>query len=122
MRAYHGDEGGGRPYDTRNVEAVVTGDRGPGIGRTDRFDHHRRLQLRPLRELREGCEVCYGPYAASYGAARRGIEGIKAMGWWCARPPGVQWAGGAPGHLVCNGLMAGLCDSPVRFFVGTVPD
>jgi hypothetical protein len=35
----------------------------------------------------------------------RVIEGIKEM------------LGGAPGHLVCNGLMAVLFDRTVRFFV-----
>jgi hypothetical protein len=105
MLAYHGDEGGGRPYETRNVDAVVTGDSGPGIGSPDRFDNNRRLQIRPFRELREGCEVCYGPYSASYGAAMRVIEGIKEI------------LGSAPGHLVFNVLMEVLFDSTVRFFV-----
>jgi hypothetical protein len=36
----------------------------------------------------------------------RVIEGIKDM------------LGGAPGPLVCNGLMAVLFDGTVRFFVG----
>src|SRR5919199_533459 len=105
MLASHGDKGGGRPYDTRNVDAVVTGDRGPGIGSTNRFDNNRRLQIRPFRELRKGFEVCYGPYSASYGAAMRVIEGIKEI------------LGGAPGHLGFNVLMEVLFDSMVRFFV-----
>ena len=105
MLAYHGDEGGGRPYETRNVDAVVTSDSGPGIGSTDRFDNNRRLPIRPFRELREGFEVCYGPDSASYGAAMRVIEGIK------------ESLAGAPGHLVFNVLMEVLFDSTVRFFV-----
>src|SRR5262249_32651394 len=105
MLAYHGDEGGGRPYETRNVDAVVTGDSGPGIGSPDRFDNNRRLQSRPFRELREGCEVCYGPYSASSGATMRVIEGIKEI------------LGGAPGYLVFNVLMEVLFDSTVRFFM-----
>jgi hypothetical protein len=105
MLAYHGDEGSGRPYDTRNVDAGVPGDSGPSIGSTDRFDDNRRLQIRPFRELRERFEVCDGPNSASYGAAMRVIEGIKAR------------LGGAPGHLVFHGLMDVLFDGTVGFFV-----
>src|ERR671932_854908 len=105
MLAYHGDEGSSRPYDTRNVDAVVTGDSGPSIGSTDRFDDNSRLQIRPLRELRDRFEVCYGPDSSSYGAAMRVIEGIKEI------------LGGAPGHLVFHVLMEVLFDGTVRFFV-----
>src|ERR671924_2174029 len=54
MLANHGDEGGGRPHQTGNVDAIVTRDRRLLMSHTNRFDDNYGLETRPLRQLRQG--------------------------------------------------------------------
>ena len=105
MLANHRDEGGGRAADAGNIDTIITGDWCTSIGRTNSFHDNHRLQIRPLRELRDGCKVWYGPYSSSYGAAMGIIEGIKEI------------LGGAPGELMFDVLMEVPFDSRIGFFV-----
>src|SRR5919202_2304884 len=105
MLANHRDEGCGRSYEARNIETIITGDWGTSIGRTTSFHDNYRLQIRPFRELRDGCEVCYDPDSSSYGAAMGIIEGIKEI------------LGGAPGELMFDVLMEVPFGRRIGFFV-----
>ncbi len=105
MLANHRDEGGGRAADAGNVDTIITGDWCTSIGRTNSFHDNHRLQIRPFRELRDGCEVWYGPYSSSYGAPMRVIEGIKEI------------LGGTPGEMMFNVLMEVSFDGSRGFFV-----
>src|SRR5919204_5972485 len=66
MLADHGDEGGGRPYQTGKGEAVVTGDRHVRVRHAHRFHDTDRLETRPWRELRQSSQVCDGPDPAAH--------------------------------------------------------
>jgi hypothetical protein len=105
MLANHRHDGCGRPYEARHIEAVVTGDRRTRRGRPKRFDHHHRLQARPLRQLREGLQVGAGPASTPSRATVRVIAGITAV------------LGSTPGQRVCDVLMKVLLDRGVRLFV-----
>ena len=105
MLANHRDEGCGRAADAGNIDTIITGDWCTSIGRTNSFHDNHRLQIQPFRELRDGCEVCYGPDSSSYGAAMGIIEGIKEI------------LGGAPGELMFDMLMEVPFDRRIGFFV-----
>src|SRR5437016_2369521 len=47
MLANHRDEDSGRPYEARNVDAIVSGNGSARVGRTNRFDDNHRLEARP---------------------------------------------------------------------------
>src|SRR5262249_51053152 len=54
MLTNHGDEGGSRPHQTGNIDAVVTRDRRLLMCHTNRFDDNHGLETRPWRQLRQG--------------------------------------------------------------------
>src|SRR5919108_4343760 len=57
MLANHGDEGGGRSHQTRNVDAIVTRDRRLLMRYPNRFDDNHGLEPRPVCQLRQGSNV-----------------------------------------------------------------
>src|SRR5438477_3838754 len=69
MLANHRDEDSGRSDEARNIDAIVTRNGSARVGRTNRFDDNHRLEVRPLRELRQRHQVCDGPDPAPYRAA-----------------------------------------------------
>src|SRR5215831_17869548 len=105
MLADHRDEGGGRPPQTGNVEAIATGDRRVLGRHPHRFHGYDRLETRPFRELRQGCQVCDGPHPAAYCAAMRVIKGIKEI------------LVTTPGEMGLDVLMKVLLDCRIRLFV-----
>jgi len=108
MLANHRDEDRRRPYEARKVNAIVTGNGRARVGRTNRFDDKHRWEGRPLCQLRQGSQVCYGPDPAPHGAAVRVIEGSKEM------------LGVAPRQLVFDVLMQVLFDRSVGLLVITL--
>jgi hypothetical protein len=105
MLANHRDENSRRPYEARNVDAIVTGDGSARVGRPNRFDDNHCLEIWPFRQLRKGREVRYGPYASPHRAAVRVIEGIK------------ETLAGTPGQVVFDMLMKVLFDRGIGLFV-----
>jgi len=105
MLANHGDEGGGRPHQTGNVDAIVTRDRRLLMRHTNRFDDNHGLETRPLRQLRQGSNVSDSPDSSPYRAAVRVIKGIKKI------------LGCAPCQLMFDILMKVLFDRSVGLFV-----
>ena len=105
MLADHGDEGGGRPHQTGNIDAVVTGDRRVLVRHPNRFYGNDRLETRPFRQVRQGCQVCDGPHSAAYHAAVRVIKGIKEI------------LGVPPGQMVFDLLLKVGFDGRVGLFI-----
>ena len=68
MLAYHRHEDRRRPYEARNVDAIVTGNRSARVGCPNRFDDNHRLEIRPFRQFGKGREVRYGPDSAPHRA------------------------------------------------------
>ena len=83
--AYHRYEDRRRPYEARNVDAIITGNSSARVGCPNRFDDNHRLKIRPFRQFRKGSEVRYSPDTSPHCAAVRVIEGIKEI---LGGPPG----------------------------------
>ena len=98
MLANHGDEGGGRPHQTGNIDAIVTRDRRLLMRHPNRFDDNHGLETRPVCQLRQGSNVSDRPDSSPYRAAVRVIKGIKEI------------LGCAPCQLMFDMLMEVLFD------------
>jgi hypothetical protein len=105
MLAHHRHADRRRPDEARTVDAIIAGHGSARVGGPNRFDDNHRLELRPLRQLRKGCEVGDGPDAPPHGTAVRVIEGIKAM------------LAGAPGQVMFEVHMAVLFESRIGLCV-----
>src|SRR5262249_8986494 len=79
MLTNHGDKGGGGPYQTGQVEAVVTRDGGVLVRRPNRFHGNNRLEARPLLERRQGLQVRHRPDASAHAPSVGGVECIKEI-------------------------------------------
>src|SRR5437870_6829399 len=105
MLANHRHEDRRRPYEARNVDAIIAGNGSARGGGPNRFDDNHRLESRPFRQFRKGCEGGDGPDAPPHGTAVRVIEGIKEI------------LAGAPGQVRFDVRMAVLFDSLIGLFV-----
>ena len=79
MLPNHRGKGLSGPHQTRNVEAVVTGDRRVLVCRTNRVHGDHCLEPRPFGKLRQGHEVRYGPHSPPDQTSMGVIERIKEI-------------------------------------------
>src|SRR6266545_1033269 len=108
MLTNHGDEGRGRPHQTGNIKALVTGDGRVLVRHPNRFYGDHRLEAWPFHQLREGCQVGDSPDSPPYSTAVRVIESIKEI------------LDSAPGQLGFDVLMEVLFDLSIGLFVITL--
>src|SRR5215470_11575072 len=79
MLPNHPDKRVRRPPQTRNIETVLTGDRGLLVRHPNGFYGNYRLQARPFLQRWQGHDVCHDPDTSAHTPSVGVVECVKKV-------------------------------------------